>query len=319
MVKDKVLENKEVTITFTAKTYCIVNNSRKPYMSSAISVLTLVHRRPEHLYNLITGLNQSSQIPDELVIVYMNESGDYDLPATTYPVRTIHVSSTATAIPLAYARNTAVARAQHDFLVFLDVDCIPDRDLLSHYREAAEHFSGLLMGEVYYLPPRITREIWDFGMLEAKAVSHPSRPVVRQLVQPEDRYELFWTLNFALSKSTFNQVGGLDEHYQGYGAEDTDFAFTARRLGIPFALCLARAYHQHHPVYRPPLQHFADIVANARYFYQKWQRWPMEGWLEAFYAMQLIDWRATSSTLAIRREPTAEEVAQAYHEAPAGF
>ena len=288
-------------------------------MPSTISVLTLVHQRPLHLTNLILGLNQSTRLPDELVIVYMNEPEEYTLPATSYPIRSVHLSSSSTKIPLAQARNAAVQQAIHDTLVFLDVDCIPENNLLEQYSEASTQFSGLMMGDIYYLPPQVTYDTWTYALLRERAIPHPTRPVIRQLVQQEERYELFWTLNFAIPRQVFDQLGGLDEQYQGYGAEDTDFAFTARQLDIPFALCAARCYHQHHPVYRPPLQHFIDIVANARYFYKKWQRWPMEGWLKQFEAMQLIHWDEAESVLEVLRHPTEAELAKAYHEAPAGF
>ena len=283
------------------------------------SVLTLVHRRPRHLKNLIVGLNQSTQLPDELVIVYMNEPEAYQLPPTPFPVREVHVSSSVTRIPLARARNAAVAHAQHNFLVFLDVDCIPARDMLVQYGEAATQFSGLMMGEVRYLPLGATDAEWTYDTLSEAAVRHPRRPVIEKLVQPEERYELFWSLHFALSRTTFQRLGGFDEHYQGYGGEDTDVAFVARDRHVPFALCSARAYHQHHAVYRPPLQHFSDIIVNARRFYQKWGRWPMEGWLHAFRELALVQWDEEGSTLDVVRLPTEEEITQAYHEAPAGF
>ena len=283
------------------------------------SVLTLVHRRRQHLNHLIAGLSRSTLVPDELVIVYMNEPEPYSLPPTPFLVRSVHVNSSATRIPLARARNAAVAHARHDWLVFLDVDCIPEHNMLTKYEEAAARFSGLMMGEVFYLPPGATEGNWTFASLAAAAVRHPHRPVVEELVQPEPRYELFWSLHFALSRATFQQLSGFDERYRGYGGEDTDVAFTARAQAIPFALCTARAYHQHHPVYRPPLQHFDDIVANARCFYQKWQRWPMEGWLRAFQERDLIRWDEERAILDVVRPPTEEEVAQAYHKAPAGF
>ena len=288
-------------------------------MKPAISVLTLVHRRPRHLDNLILGLNHSSRLPDELIVVYMNEPEEYPLRPAPYPIHTLHVRSPATAIPLAQARNAAVAQARYSHLVFLDVDCIPDTELLAQYAQASQQFSGLLMGDIYYLPPGGSRPPWTHKQLKARAVPHPNRPVITSLVQSEERYELFWTLNFALTRSVYEQLGGLDERYQGYGAEDTDLAFTARKMGIPFALCAARCYHQHHPVYRPPLQHFADIIINAGYFYEKWHRWPMEGWLTAFRQLALIRWDPQQATLEVLREPTQEELAEAYYEAPAGF
>ena len=288
-------------------------------MRLTISVLTLVHQRQRHLENLIAGLNQATRLPDELVIVYMNEPEKYSLPDTPYPTYSIHIQSSETKIPLAQARNRAVSHATQDLMVFLDADCIPETDLLAQYQRAAMRFKGLMMGDVLYLPPQVTNGSWTYQQLRKQAVRHPARPIITQLVQREDRYELFWTLNFALHRSTFERLGGLDVRYQGYGAEDTDFAFTACALTIPFALCDARCYHQHHPVYRPPLQHFADIISNARRFYGKWHRWPMDGWLRSFQKLGLIAWSTDGPTLKVLRYPSEAELAEAYHEAPAGF
>ena len=286
---------------------------------SAISVLTLVHRRAPHLLNLLEGLRQSERPPDEVVIVYMNEPDDYRLPPLPYPVRSGHVRSEATNLPLAEARNQAAGQAQYDRLVFLDVDCIPETNLLTRYEQALSQFSGLLMGEVHYLPAQAAQAGWTFPRLRRRAIPHPARPVVTDLVQPETRYELFWSLSFGLHRATFDQLEGFDTGYQGYGAEDTDLAFTARQQGVPFALSSACAYHQHHAVYRPPLQHLEDIVVNARYFHQKWQRWPMEGWLRAFRTAGLIDWQEKGNRIRILRHPNPSEIEAARSDAPAGF
>lgn len=285
----------------------------------AISVLTLVHRRRHHLLNLLEGLKQSIRLPDEVVVVYMNESADYELPPLPYPVRSFHVRSKHTNLPLAEARNHAATQATSEQLIFLDVDCIPETDLLSSYERALAQFAGLLMGDVHYLPAQATASGWTFPQLRARAVSHPARPEVRALVQPEDRYELFWSLSFGIHRAVFERLGGFDTGYRGYGAEDTDLAFTARQQEVPFALCRARAYHQHHAVYRPPLSHLLDIIANARYFYQKWQRWPMEGWLQKFREVGFIDWQAEGHHLKLLRPPRADEIEAARSDAPAGF
>jgi GT2 family glycosyltransferase len=285
----------------------------------AISVLTLVHRRKRHLLNLLEGLKQSARLPDEVVVVYMNEPSDYALPPLPYPVRSLHVRSEDTNLPLAEARNQAAAQATSNQLIFLDVDCIPEADLLMSYERALAQFGGLLMGDVRYLPAQAAASGWTFSQLRARAVPHPARPVVSTLVQPEDRYELFWSLSFGIHRAVFERLGGFDTGYQGYGAEDTDLAFTARLQQIPFALCRARAYHQHHTVYRPPLPHLSDIIANARYFYHKWQRWPMEGWLQKFQEAGYIDRQAEGRHLKLLRLPRADEIEAARSDAPAGF
>jgi GT2 family glycosyltransferase len=82
---------------------------------------------------------------------------------------------------------------------------------------------------------------------------HPGRPAPRDGdVTTSTDYELFWSLSFALTSSTWRTVGGFCEDYRGYGAEDTDFAQRARVAGVPMRwVGGAHAYHQFHPVSGP--------------------------------------------------------------------
>jgi hypothetical protein len=50
----------------------------------------------------------------------------------------------------------------------------------------------------------------------------------------------------------------------------------------------ARAYHQWHPVSRPPVEHLDDIVRNAEIYRARWGTTPMLGWLEAFEDRGLV-------------------------------
>ena len=104
-----------------------------------------------------------------------------------------------------------------------------------------------------------------------------------------DDYDLFWSLSFAISASAWVQVGGFCEDYTGYGGEDTDFGQCAKAAGLAMHwVGGATAYHQHHPVSDPPIEHLDDILRNARTFATRWGRWPMRGWLEAFERQGLV-------------------------------
>ena len=84
-------------------------------------------------------------------------------------------------------------------------------------------------------------------------------------------------------------IGGFDEDYVGYGAEDTDFGQRlARSGGRLLFVGGAEAVHQYHPTASPPVQHVADIVANANVFAGKWGWWPMLTWLEQFRDLDLV-------------------------------
>src|SRR5690606_15385383 len=98
-----------------------------------------------------------------------------------------------------------------------------------------------------------------------------------------DEPDLFWSLSFAMTADTWRHVGGFHEAYTGYGGEDTDFGRTAAAAGVPMGWCgSARAYHQHHPVSDPPVEHLDDLLRNGALFHDRWGTWPMQGWFEAF-------------------------------------
>ena len=50
----------------------------------------------------------------------------------------------------------------------------------------------------------------------------------------------------------------------------------------------ARAFHQWHPVSRPPVEHVDDILRNAGIYRSRWGTTPMLGWLEAFEERGLV-------------------------------
>jgi hypothetical protein len=119
---------------------------------------------------------------------------------------------------------------------------------------------------------------------------HRARPApADDEVVPSTDYELFWSLSFAVTKATWDRIGGFCTQYTGYGGEDTDFAQTAAANSITMRwVGGAHAFHQFHPVSDPPIEHLRDIVMNANIFHRRWGWWPMRGWLDAFEAQELI-------------------------------
>ncbi|MEJ7800729.1 MAG: galactosyltransferase-related protein [Ilumatobacter sp.] len=131
----------------------------------------------------------------------------------------------------------------------------------------------------------------DPAELEPLAAYQPGRPTPRTTLHRTERYELFWSLSFALDRSSWDRIGGFDERYVGYGGEDTDFARRAERANVPIWFAPGpQAFHQYHPVSSPPVEHLRAICRNATIFFETWGSWPMEGWLSAFAAEGLIEW-----------------------------
>jgi GT2 family glycosyltransferase len=267
-----------------------------------ISLVTIVKNRRAALLNIIIGLECGTQQPAELVIVHMNEEA-YQLPACTFPIKQ-HVVSSVHHLPLAAARNAAVSFACYDNVVFLDVDCIPASDFLSVYDKAFANSDAIISGRVRYLTAQAMEKGDLFKRLKEYSTADPVRENVDQYP-----YELFWSLNFGCNKSVFWQIGGFDESFTGYGAEDTDFAFAAKSKDVAMNTINAMAFHQYHPSYDPPMNHLVDIVNNANAFRKKWGIWPMEGWLSKFERAGLIKW--SEEDIEFKRMPSVLEMEKA--------
>jgi glycosyltransferase involved in cell wall biosynthesis len=255
------------------------------------AVITPVAGRAEHLRRQRAALAGCLH-----VVVGMGErAADSPGPDTVH----LEVAVPPDGLPLAHARNAGAAAALArgaDLLVFLDVDCIPDAELLDRYAAAARD-GTLLCGPVHYLPPAGPGGYP--AELAGLAPPHPARPAPPPgVVAEEGRVDLFWSLSFAVTRTTWQSLDGFDEAYRGYGAEDTDFARRARDRGT--RLCWvggARAYHQHHPPARHDAARVAEIVRNARRFHRRWGDWPMHGWLVELDRAGLVRFRPEAGEL----------------------
>lgn len=271
---------------------------------SKISVLTLTRNRTDHLQNLLKGLALSSRLPDECIVVHMNESAQV-LEDWPFPCEHSTYENSNVLLPLPEARNAAAEKSSGDLLLFLDVDCIPAEEMIAEYEKACKDApSAIAMGNVRYLPEKITTD-WTEDSLKAKSAPHPNRDIDGVVpLAKEENYGLFWSLSFALSRPLFDRLGGFSECYPSYGAEDTDFAWKARAAGVDLRwVPAALAFHQFHTSEVPPWHNFKSIVYNARVFYARWGEWPMGGWLKVFAEEGYIDWTMESNRLEIVRLP----------------
>lgn len=260
------------------------------------SIVTAVRGRASHLRRQLEGVDRSDVPADHHVVVAVDDDRALgtvrgrDDRTIGVPLRT-----GSSRIPMAEARNLGAQVAIDEgaeLLVFLDVDCIPAPDMLTHYLLAARnpaHAGALLCGPVTYLPPP-GPDGYDVDRLSALADPHPARPApAAGVTEAGVEYELFWSLSFAVTTSVWQRIGGFCTEYTGYGGEDTDYAQCAAAASVGLRwVGGAHAFHQFHPVSDPPVEHLRDIVTNAVTFHRRWGWWPMRGWLDAFEERGLI-------------------------------
>tara|TARA_Y100001933_G_scaffold264626_1_gene331337 strand:+ start:1369 stop:2253 length:885 start_codon:yes stop_codon:yes gene_type:complete len=110
-------------------------------------------------------------------------------------------------------RNSGSKRAKGEWLIFLDDDCIAQKNYLQAYAEAIAQYPDveLFEGRIFADRPRIT---WAEGCPE------------------NSEGGMFWTSNLCVKKCTFERVGGFDERFE-VAYEDVEFAYRIRKTDIP--------------------------------------------------------------------------------------
>lgn len=266
------------------------------------ALVTIAHGRRPHLERQQAALALCSDQPELCVLVAMDDPGLAASPPDQVPdTFVVEVPRPPLGLPLAAARNAgarAALEAGAEVLIFLDVDCMPGVELVRAYRQAAlAEPDCVWSGPVTYLPPAPAGG-YPITELAAWDDPHPARPAPAPGERVgQDDPDLFWSLSFALHRDAWRKSGGFWEEYVGYGGEDTDFARCVLDAGLRLGwVGSARAYHQHHPVQDPPVDHLDDILRNARIFHQRWGLWPMRGWLQQFEALGLVERRDEEPT-----------------------
>ncbi len=265
-----------------------------------LAVVTIVRDRHAHLAGQVLGLRDQDRSPDTYVVVAIDDPVAHEVVRELVPaqwdVRMPFTPLRQGRMPLSTARNLGAATAISagaEHLVFLDVDCIPCPTLVRRYGEIMADAPGggarrVICGDVAYEPP--PRRPGASTAADGRPRHHPARPPLPPGgILAVDDVSLFWSLSFAVTARDFTRIGGFDEDYLGYGAEDTDFGQRLARSGGQLLFVGgAGAVHQYHPSPSPPVQHVADIVANANVFADKWGWWPMQTWLEQFRDRGLV-------------------------------
>lgn len=294
-----------------------------------VAVVTTAHGRHDHLRRQRRSLAAGTRPPDLHVVVAM---GDPDLAEVVaeepLPTVVLPVATDACGLPLARARNLGMARAAAagcDVLVGLDVDCLAGPHLLTGYADAVRSEPRTVWsGPVTYLAPGVLPR----GGAAMAALDSPHR--ARPAPGRGERHgggdpDLFWSLSYAVSTAAWRELGGYHEEYVGYGCEDTDLGRTAAARGIGLGWTGdARAYHQHHPVSDPPVEHLDALLRNARTFHRRWGEWPARGWFEAFESLGLVrrageGWEAaTPGTGAVTGPPSGPAAVPGTEQDPVG-
>lgn len=174
----------------------------------------------------------------------------------------VRLIDTGQPVNSAIARNLGIEAAQHDWLVFLDSDCLPTPDWLAHHLRAQSEGHGVVGGGV--LPEG--ENYWSLSYNLALFHEYYS-------TNPAGVYPYLPTLNLSVQRGVIDTVGGLNPDLPR--AHDIEWTVRMRRAGVELYFEPAAAiYHQH----------------NRTSFYKVWQDCAHSGFYMRQIRLNHPDW-----------------------------
>jgi hypothetical protein len=131
------------------------------------------------------------------------------------------------------ALNTGAGAASGNYLLFLDSDCRPQA---ASYLD--EHLATLRKGNDVSLGPIGTVGDGFWGRYQREAVTRRRRQFA------DGQVFAMTSANMMVRRQHFEQVGGFDTHYRGYGFEDRDLIMRLAQLGARIAYTDTGVLHE---------------------------------------------------------------------------
>lgn len=145
-------------------------------------------------------------------------------------------------------RNSGAKHAKGEWLIFLDDDCVPDKDMLKQY----SLFSGNY--------PHVE-------VMEGLIYSDKTMPLL-YAAPTNTTGGYLWSCNFAIKNNVFKEIGGFDENFKYPNLEDNDIH---RRLKLAYYTIKfvdkARVYHPPRRIGSP--RRFAQFHESWFYYHAK--------------------------------------------------
>lgn len=146
-------------------------------------------------------------------------------------------------------RNHGAAQAKGDWLVFIDDDCLPNKNILKAYYNAIEKHND------------------KYGAYEGRIVADRDKQRYDEESPENLTGGYFWTCNVAIKKSIFFKIGKFDEGFPGAFFEDRDLHIRLLKDFDVLYLSEALVIHpwrtiQSHKIYKTRYK-------SALYYYSK--------------------------------------------------
>jgi glycosyltransferase involved in cell wall biosynthesis len=219
---------------------------------SLISLVVTTYNRPDALEAVVEACFAQHDQNFEIIIADDGSTANTREAVarlkTRSPVPLRHVWQPDKGFRAAMARNRGIAASSGEYVVFLDGDCIPQRDFIARHRQLARR-GFLVTGSRVLLSPELTARILaqhidlnTIGTLDKLAYrfhGHINK-LLQWLVRWPDigreRRRFSWrrikSCNLGVWRSDLDRINGFDGSFVGWGYEDADLVVRLFNAGV---------------------------------------------------------------------------------------
>ena len=217
-----------------------------------ISVVITTYNRPDALTAVVEACFLQDDKNFEIIIADdgsgANTRDCIDRLRARSPVPLKHVWQPDDGFRAAMARNRGTLAATGDYIIFLDGDCIPQRDFIARHRALAQP-GFLVSGSRILLSQRFTEQVLAehidvpalglFDKLRYRLRGDMNKVLQLMLRWPDlgrVRRKFSWrrikSCNLAVWRADLEKVNGFDESFVGWGHEDSDLVVRLFHAGV---------------------------------------------------------------------------------------
>ena len=217
-----------------------------------ISVVITTYNRPDALTAVVEACFLQDDKNFEIIIADdgsgANTRDCIDRLRARSPVPLKHVWQPDEGFRAAMARNRGTLAATGDYIIFLDGDCIPQRDFIARHRALAQP-GFLVSGSRILLSQRFTEQVLAehidvpalglFDKLRYRLRGDMNKVLQLMLRWPDlgrIRRKFSWrrikSCNLAVWRADLEKVNGFDESFVGWGHEDSDLVVRLFHAGV---------------------------------------------------------------------------------------
>ena len=220
--------------------------------TQTISVVITTYNRPDALEAVVEACFLQDDKNFEIIIADDGSTANtrecIERLAARSPVPLTHVWQPDEGFRAAMARNRGTLAATGDYIIFLDGDCIAQRDFIRRHRQLAQPgflVSGSRILLSQGLTERVLRERIDVAGMKVLArlrhrLAGDMNKVIQTMLRWPDigrvRRKFSWrrikSCNLAVWKQDLLKVNGFDESFTGWGHEDSDLVVRLFHAGV---------------------------------------------------------------------------------------